>query len=221
MKNPTNLLKPEWAEIDSADLRLLLESRIGSPGQYTGESGDHRLFLPLFGTCRVILQFDGNRVSSIERGKKFDKDEWATVSADIDGLLATRPDKFGKDFAFSSYHVGGGWRGTRSGVQISPAPEGAPTLPQGLMGQHPFILEVPLVADREWIVTNRRRLREHRKIALLLNILLVGRVNVQPVQSKHGWALVGQGPTLECQPTSNIDHLPASKIDQGRALVFG
>ena len=123
MRNSTNLLKPEWAEIDSADLRLLLESRIGSPGQYTGESGDNRLFLPLFGTCRVILQFDGNRVSSIERGKKFDKGEWATVSAEIDALRATRPDKFGKDFAFSSYHVGGWWRGARSCVRsrtISP-----------------------------------------------------------------------------------------------------
>jgi hypothetical protein len=197
MKKSKNLLKPEWSEIDSADLRLLLESRIGSPGQYTGDPGDDRLFLPLFGNCRVILKFEGNRVSLIEPGNDFNEREWARVSADLDALGVARPNGFGSDFAFSLYHVGGWWRGARSGVQILPPPALAPTMSKDSSGQHPFVLEVPLTKDREWNVTNRRRLREHRRIALLLNVLLAGRVNVQPVQTKHAWAIIGQGANLE------------------------
>src|SRR5277367_982918 len=149
MKRSKNLLKPEWSEIDSADLRLLLESRIGSPGQYTGDPGDDRLFLPLVGNCRVILKFEGNRVSLIEPGKDFNEREWARVSADLDALGVARPNGFGSDFAFSLYHVGGWWRGARSGVQILPPPALAPTMPKDSSGQHPFVLEVPLTKDRE------------------------------------------------------------------------
>jgi hypothetical protein len=195
MTNNNNLLRADWETIDSADLRMLLESRIGGAGQYTGKPGDYRLYLPLVRTCKVALRFDGNRVSAIERGSNFDEAEWAKVSAEFDALSVARPDKFGRDIAFSSYRVAGSWRGARSGVQILPPPEGAPTMPYE-MGQHPFTLEIPLLADREWNITNRRRLREHRKIALLLNILLVGRVSCQSRQTEFSWAILPQSGNL-------------------------
>ena len=32
-----NLLRDSWADLDQADLRLLLQERIGRPGQYDGD----------------------------------------------------------------------------------------------------------------------------------------------------------------------------------------
>lgn len=58
------------------------------------------------------------------------------------------------------------------------------------MAEHPFILEVPIAANDLWPITNHRRLREHRKLTLLLNLLLAGRTSLQPRRPKHFWATV-------------------------------
>ena len=36
-----NLLKTEWAALESYDLRVLIETRIGGPGQISGKPGDN------------------------------------------------------------------------------------------------------------------------------------------------------------------------------------
>jgi hypothetical protein len=183
-----NLLKSDWAALESDDLRVLLENRVGGPGQTHGN--DRRLFLPLAGSqCRLILSFDDNRISHVIKGPAFDAAQWSEISATLDALLTTPPDKFGKDIAFSAYRVTGWWRGEKSGVQILPPPYGAPLVPTE-MGEHPFVLEFPLHSDSAWAVTNARRLREHRRLALLLNLLLRGRIKCQSRQAEHVWALV-------------------------------
>jgi hypothetical protein len=182
-------MRKNWAGIDSSDLRMILENRIGGPGQYSGgvtEKGP--LYLPVFESARVAIRFKGNRVSEILPASHFDEVQWKAVSADLDALGATAPDSFGRDFAFSSYRVTGWWHGEKSRVSILPPPDGAPTMPYE-MGEHPFVLEAPLVNDRDYSVANFRRRREVRRMALLLNILLVGRVNVEPRQTRHAWAI--------------------------------
>ena len=48
-----SLLKPEWASLEPDEFRVLLEDRIGGPGQITGDSG---FYLPLAGpNCQVVL----------------------------------------------------------------------------------------------------------------------------------------------------------------------
>jgi hypothetical protein len=190
----TNLLRQEWDEIDSSDLRLILESRAGGPGQYHGDQTEKGpLYIPLYGACKLILWFKENRVSKIERGAHFDESEWDAVSAELDALVDARADEFGRAIAFSGHRVDGSWRGARSGVQILPVPEGAPTLPQEI-GQHPFVLEIPLTSDSAWTVKNRRRMREHRKTALLLNVLLRARISCETRQTRFTWATTMRTP---------------------------
>jgi hypothetical protein len=97
--------------------------------------------------------------------------------------------KVGREYSFSSFRVLGSWRGKLSGVQILPPPDDAPRSPVEL-AEHPFILEFPMKVSDFWPVTNHRRLREHREMTLLLNLLLAGHTNCQPRQSDHFWACV-------------------------------
>jgi hypothetical protein len=207
----TNLLRQEWDEIDSSDLRLILESRVGGPGQYDGDQTEKSaLYIPLYGTCKLILRFKENRVSNIERGAHFDETEWNAVSAELDALIDAHTDEFGRAIVFSGRRVDGFWRGAHSGVQILPSPEGAPTLPQEI-GQHPFVLEIPLTSDPEWTVKNRRRMREHRKIALLLNVLLRGRISCETRQTRFTWA------TTMRTPVRNVGAVEIGGVGPGDA----
>ena len=182
-----NLLKPEWApKLD--ELRELLRDRIGEPGQTCSEL-DSRFYLPLAGAqCRVALRFDGSFISSVEPRPEFDPDQWAEISSAMDVLLQTKPTKVGRNIAFSLYRVTGWWRGERSGPQILSPPPDAPAIAWE-MGAHPFILEVPLYSDTSFQVMNWRRVREHRRLTRLLNVLLKGEITCETVQHEHVWAL--------------------------------
>lgn len=58
------------------------------------------------------------------------------------------------------------------------------------MAEHPFILEYPVKGSDLWSITNFRRMREHRKLTFLLNVLLAGRTTIQPRRPRHLWAIV-------------------------------
>jgi hypothetical protein len=62
--------------------------------------------------------------------------------------------------------------------------------PEVEIADHPFILEFPIKVSNYWPVTNHRRMQEHRKLTLLLNLLLAGRTSLQPRRSEHLWASV-------------------------------
>jgi hypothetical protein len=216
-----SLFKPEWSALESDDLRTLLEYRIGGPGQSSGEPGDHRFYLPLGGdACRVAIRFDGTTICAVEPGPAFDAQQWSEISAAIDALRTTKPNKVGRDIAFSAFRVTGWWLGERSGVQILPPPPDAPTVPSE-MGQHPFVLEFPIHGDADWRVMNARRRREHRKLALLLNVLLRGRVNCETRQAEQAWACVGLPPDgnfrsewLQLSYFANVGQVVADSLSQ-------
>jgi hypothetical protein len=83
----------------------------------------------------------------------------------------------------------GSWPGESSGLQIVPPPSDAPCA-QEETAEHPLILEFLIRASDLRPVTNHRRQREHRKLSLLLNILLAGRASLQPRRSESFWAIV-------------------------------
>jgi len=184
-----NLLRPGWQQLDSHELRLLLDSRIGGPGQYDSEAADpNRIYLPLAREkCRVALVFSGKRIVGVEPGQAFDVAEWQSIAEEIETSVLNGVTKMGRGYSFSSFRVQGSWRGERSGVQIlPPMPEAPRADVEG--AEHPFILEYPLQASAFWPITNHRRQREHRRLTLMLNTLLAGRTNVQPRRSNHFWA---------------------------------
>ncbi len=186
----TNLLRKTWTDLDSFELRLLLNERIGGPGQYDSQSDSDKFYLPLAGSsCRIQLTFLGNKIVAVEPGPAFNAAEWERLSEEIEKSILAGPTKVGREYSFSSFRVQGSWRGDRSGVQILPPPNDAPRAPVE-MADHPFILEFPIRASDFWPVTNHRRIREHRKLTLLLNVLLAGRVRLQPRGYEHFWASV-------------------------------
>ncbi len=190
----TNLLRPAWGQLDSHDLRILLNERIGGPGQfYSREVNPNTLYLPLAGAqCRVVLTFCGRHIARVGAGQAFNASEWEDIAEEIEASVLAGPTKFGRDYSFSTYRVQGSWRGQRSGVQIVPPHPAAPTAPYE-MAEHPFILEFPIQEAGLWAVTNHRRRREHRDLTLLLNTLLRGRTNLQPRRATHFWACVQSG----------------------------
>jgi hypothetical protein len=184
-----NLLREDWANLNSAELRLLLDARIGHPGQYDGKS-TNKIFLPLAGSsCRVGLTFRGKDIVAIEPGPGFDADEWKRISEEIDTSIKAGPIKTGREYSFSSFRVSGSWRGRNSHVQILPPPDDAPDAEEE-MAEHPFILEFPIMESNLWPITNHRRIREHRKITLLLNVLLAGHTTFQAQRAEHFWASI-------------------------------
>jgi hypothetical protein len=184
-----NLFKSSWAVLDAGELRFILHEIIGGPGQYHDRSNNpNTFFLPLAGSsCRIKLTFsDGKQIVAIEPGPAFDATEWARVVEEIE---TSGPIKVGRDCSFSSFRVIGSWRGSRSGVQILPPPTDAPCAPFE-RAEHPLILEYPVKASSVWPITNYRRMNEHRRLTLLLNVLLTGRTSVQPRRFRHLWAAV-------------------------------
>lgn len=187
----TNLLRGTWTNLDSYELRLILHARIGGPGQYEGRSSRrNKIYLPLADrSCRIGLTFRGNQIVSIEPGPAFDAEEWERVCDEIEKSILSGSMKVGRDYSFSNFRVQGSWKGTHSAVQILPPLDDAPRA-NVEMAAHPFILEFPIKASDFWPVTNHRRLRRHRQLTLLLNVLLVGRTSLQPRRSEYSWAAV-------------------------------
>ncbi|MDP3750084.1 MAG: HEPN domain-containing protein [Phenylobacterium sp.] len=187
----TNLYRPEWSALDPGELRLLLNERIGGPGQLDLREGDPpSLALPEAGpNCHVRLFFPRNRLSDVRPGAAFDRAEWRAIEEEVGAALLSGVPRFGRGISFCSFRVEGSWRGERSGVQILPMMEGAPRPPVE-MAEHPFILEYPVIDGGFLAVTRYRRRRDHRRLTRLLNLLLAGRTNLPDRQPDAGWAIV-------------------------------
>jgi len=218
-----NLLK--WPNLDSTELRILLHEIIGGMGQADlGVAKPSEFYLPMAGpSCRVVLKFKGKKVVAIEPGPAFDAAQWREISNEIEHSILAGPTRIGREYSFSGRRVIGSWRGEHSGVQILPAPADAPSAPVEL-ADHPFILEFPLMVASLNAVTNYRRLRKHRDLTLLLNILLVGGAKSMGFRSTHFWAVIPTDHNYETKWVQQsffaklgatlIDELSASAAEQ-------
>jgi len=188
-----NLLLEKWSGIDSAELMILLRDRVGGPGQYDSALAPEKFFLPLARSKgQIALAYAKGVIVRIEPGAAFDASKWESISKEIESEILGGALKRGRDFSFSSRRVLGGWHGATSGVQILPAPESAPRATVE-MADHPFVLEFPLRAGNYWPVIHHRRVLEHRKLTLVLNVLLRGHISYQLQRAEHLWARVGSG----------------------------
>jgi len=184
-----NLLKAAWTDtVDPAELRLILLERFGRPGQYVN---DPQVFcLPLAdSSCRLKVKFSkkNKNIVHISPGPAFDSDQWDQAVVDIESTGTKRT--IGRDFSFTGFAVTGSWRGTRTGVQIIPPPPGAPRPPHQI-ADHPFVLEFAVIESDVWNVTNFRRLRRHRQLTRVLNVLLEGGATIQPIRPRHFGAVI-------------------------------
>src|SRR5712692_5359311 len=143
-----NLIQPDWEDLDSADLSILLNMRIGGPGQYDRRlQNPNTLYLPLAGlSCKIKLTFRNKNIVAVEPGPAFDAAGWERIREEIHKSILSASLREGREYSFSTFRVLGSWRGIRSGVQIMPSPEDAPRAPVEI-ADHPFILEFPLKAS--------------------------------------------------------------------------
>lgn len=219
-----NLLRPNWASLDQHDLRLLLDARIGGPGQYDGRADNpNKFYLPRAReACKLILTYKGAEIISIEAGPAFDSAQWEHICGEIQSAILVGPQKVGREYSFSTHRVRGSWGGARSGVQILPPPQEAPTAPVEI-AQHPFVLEFPIITapDDLWSITNSRRIREHRQLTRVLNTLLTASITCEapPTGSEFFWAHIPpESPVKSRQYPSHLKNI-ARRIF--RLLGFG
>src|SRR5947209_3743801 len=93
---PRNLLEREFATVDSHELRLLLDERIGRPGQYDGAR--NKLYLPLArGACRVALTFTGDQITRIEPGPAFDERQWQDICDELRTSIVRGPRRVARE----------------------------------------------------------------------------------------------------------------------------
>jgi hypothetical protein len=117
-----NLLRKTWTSLDSQELRLLLNKRIGGTGQFGRDANPNKFYLPWAReACRVVLTFEDKKIIAVEPGPAFDAAEWTKIAEEIENAVLVGPSKVGREYSFSSHRVPGSWRGVRSGVQILPA----------------------------------------------------------------------------------------------------
>ena len=189
-----NLMPAPWANLDTRELRLLMDEVFGGPGQYDGIHKT-RLHIPLAGDdAQVVLHFKSSRIARITAGPAFDANRWAGFANEVQTGLIDGPRKIARGLSFASQPVQGSWKGKLSGVQILPPPRSAPLPPQ-LLAEHPFVLEFPLHECSRWSITNHRRLRLHERLSNLLNVLLKQRITTVPRRSEQLWAIVYAGKT--------------------------
>ena len=183
---PNNLLSGR--DLDSTELRILLHELIGGGQAKLKLPNPNKFYLPEAGpNCRVVLTLKNKKVIAIEPGQAFDETQWQTINNEIDKSLLAGPTRIGRDFSFSGYRVIGSWRGENSGVQILPSAANVPSAPVEL-ADHPFVLEFPFMASTSNSITSYRRLRKHRDLTLLLNILLIGGVKSMWYRPASFWA---------------------------------
>src|SRR6267154_2131968 len=109
----TNLIRREWQDLDSAELRMLLDMRIGGPGQYDNRDGNaNTLYLPLArASCKIKLTFRGGDIVRVEPGPAFDATEWEQICEEINESVLSGPYRTGRECSFSRFRVLGSWRG--------------------------------------------------------------------------------------------------------------
>ena len=216
---PNNLLI--WPNLQPTELLILLHEHMG--GTWQGDISvrkPSKLYIPMFGpTCQVMLRFDGPKIDTIEPGQAFDRRQWEQISNEIENSVLKGPTGVGRECGFSGRRVTGSWRGKLSGVQILPPPGDLPRVPSSF-GDHPFILEFPLMKSNLDRLNNHRELRKHRDLTLLLNILLVGGVKSKSIgRSTYCWAgteWVEQGfsPTLNPFITDALSAPAATQLEE-------
>jgi hypothetical protein len=102
---PQNLLRKNWADLDSHELRLLLNKRIGAPGQVDSAKDPkmNKLYLPCARDfCRVAIRFKSNKIVALEPGKAFDAAEWKRIADEIDNSILVGQPKVGREYSFSA-----------------------------------------------------------------------------------------------------------------------
>jgi hypothetical protein len=78
-------------------LKLLLDKRIGGPGQFDDRATNpNKFYLPLAGaSCRVALAYRDKKIIAVEPGLAFDAAEWQKIATEIENAILAGLPKVG------------------------------------------------------------------------------------------------------------------------------
>jgi hypothetical protein len=189
MTETGNLFRKTWGNLDSHELKLLFNEKIGGNGQVDGDiTEDAPFYLPMADdTCQIEIRFKNKKINSILPGKGFDKEKWVEISKLIDELISSGQKKVGRQISFSAKPVNGYWYGANSNIQIYPPPQNA-LMPNELIAENPFVLEFPFVRCGINRIDSYRLRREHRRYTSALNVILFSQIQFHGMRQKKFWA---------------------------------
>jgi hypothetical protein len=77
-----NLLLKVWTNLDSQELRLLLQIRLGGHDQFDNRAVNlNKFYLPLARErCRIVLTYKDKKIVSAKPGPAFDAREWESIA---------------------------------------------------------------------------------------------------------------------------------------------
>src|SRR5258708_6155663 len=161
-------------DLDSGELRMLLDNQFGTPSIY--EKG---LTYP-GSTLEYALKLvhTGDVLKRLEPGPRFKESDLERLREAVQRELVDSPGQtIARSVALSApWPVVGSFRATSGNFQLLPAPESAPR-PPALHGEHPVILEFPVKRSTDSRITMVRRHRRDHEILLVLSALLRDSLN--------------------------------------------
>jgi hypothetical protein len=184
-KNLWQLLAAD--RVEHSELQHVIQRHFPSASQ----PGWREIVYPGQSSWAVKLVFSKeDSLTAIEAGELLTPElEQRLRAAVTDALLTPAGHRVHRQVLFADTKLSGSWR-YRDWFQIIPVPAGAPQL-NGIVGDHPFVLEVRVPASLDGSITNLRAERMMREVLLLLAGLVEGSIHPLVARPLYGtWVRV-------------------------------
>jgi hypothetical protein len=142
------------------------------------------------------------------------------TTALANALIETGPQVF-RSVRFADYKLTGSWR-YKDEFQILPVPAEAPQL-NGLIGDHPFLLEVKIAGSKDGFLTSQRAADAMRTAELLLAGLVNNSIHPLTTRSMYGYWVCPTGKdnraTAYLQPHYHCDMPHSDELSPAATLA--
>jgi hypothetical protein len=182
-------------QVDPEELLYLLSSRFGG-AELDPAAG---VFFPRREPFDVRLRISDDHVSDIEFGRSASSPEVDELANEVrEKLLENQNREIVRRLIFCSVPFAGQYSAPDDVFHLVEAPPQAPR-PPAFMGDHPLLIEFPIVASPDEMITMRRSHRALLHWIWFLNAVLLDHFKTQ--QSRQAWVLrilpEGSGPRFE------------------------
>ena len=191
-----NIFPEAWKSLSPSEVAAVVFQTYG----HSQLTSDGNIAIPSNGPDEALqIVFRNGAIEAINTGPSYEEIKWREALKRVEEeLISNQQAISGCDVTFSPFPVPGFWRSEQLGIQIRPVPQSAPR-PDFAIGEHPFLIDFPTVSSSSTIVAHRRRAKVARDLALILNLLITGHVELISRQVGFVWAYVRDGDTSSSQ----------------------
>jgi hypothetical protein len=171
--------------VDHQELLSLLSAHFGLS---QGDRGGGVLY-PREDVLRMRVRMKDDRIVDIEPGPLFEPTEVVDLERKVrEKLIDKQVPSIHTGIAFSLSTVNGFFRAPGDLFQLIPAPPQAPRPPY-VMGDHPLVIEYPVVTSTDWSITGDRSRRALTEWVWFLNAILLDHFSTITSRSRHMWVM--------------------------------